>query len=214
LEHSKLRRVSLDPFAKADGFKCEHPRCYRPAVWRLALDEVFGFACGDHTSEVGNDLRGEWAFRRIADLHETNESPQLADSASSDGSLTGRAKTAEPNPKDLIGETKPPNLSVIPSTGLVHLGLTMKDGADKYGAFNWREHPVRSGIYVDAAIRHIMAWQDGEEKAGDSGRHHLGHAMACMAILLDAQESGNLIDERVPGPAAELIDRYKLTKQS
>lgn len=120
----------------------------------------------------------------------------------------GNAKTDEPNPKDLLGIKKPPNLSVIPSSALIHTGRAMQNGAEKYGPFNWREHPVRSGIYVDAAVRHLAAWQDGEEDAEDSGVHHLGHAMACLAILLDAQEVGNLIDERSPGPMAQMIARY------
>jgi hypothetical protein len=122
------------------------------------------------------------------------------------------AKTAEPNPKDLIGVTKTPNLSVIPSTALIHLGEAMRNGGEKYGPFNWREHPVRSSIYVDACLRHIMAWQDGEEEAEDSGCHHLAHAMACLGILLDAQEVGNLIDERVPGPAATLLAVFQRTE--
>lgn len=119
------------------------------------------------------------------------------------------AKTDAPNPKDLVGVTKVPTLSLIPSTALVQLGRAMENGGKKYGPFNWRAHPVKSSIYVDAAMRHLMAWQDGEEDAEDSGVHHLGHAMACFAILLDAQEAGNLIDERVPGPAAELLERFK-----
>lgn len=120
----------------------------------------------------------------------------------------GRAKTAEPNPKDLIGEKKVPTLSVIPSAGLVHCGRAMHNGSEKYGRMNWREHPVKASIYLDAALRHLMGWTDGEEDAADSGVHHLGHVMACCAILLDAQEAGNLIDDRVPGPAADLLERF------
>jgi hypothetical protein len=51
-------------------------------------------------------------------------------------------------------------------------------------------------VYVDAALRHLNAWFDGEQEASDSGVHHLGHARACMAILLDAEATGNLIDDR------------------
>ncbi len=122
---------------------------------------------------------------------------------------TGFAKTAEPNPKDLIGVKKVPTLSVIPSAGLVHCGRAMENGSEKYGRMNWREHPVKATIYLDAAVRHLMAWADGEEDAQDSGVHHLGHVMACCAILLDAQEAGNMIDDRVPGPAADLLERFK-----
>lgn len=120
-----------------------------------------------------------------------------------------RAKTTSPNPKDLIGVKKVPTLSVIPSAGLVHCGRAMANGSEKYGRMNWREHPVKASIYLDAALRHLMGWTDGEENAADSGVHHLGHVMACCAILLDAQEAGNMIDDRVPGPAADLLERFK-----
>jgi hypothetical protein len=119
------------------------------------------------------------------------------------------AKTSRPNPKDLIGVKKVPTLSVIPTAALVHMGRAMENGAEKYGPFNWRQHPVQSGIYVDACLRHLMAWMDGEEDADDSGVHHLGHAMACLGIVLDAQECDALIDQRVPGPAPEMLERYK-----
>jgi hypothetical protein len=39
--------------------------------------------------------------------------------------------------------------------------------------------------------------------------HHLGHAMACCAILLDARETGNLADNRpTPGAAGDMIRRW------
>ena len=109
------------------------------------------------------------------------------------------------NPKDLIGLTKPP-ISLVSPIGLVHTAMAMKDGANKYGPYNWRENSVISSIYIDAALRHIMSWNDGEENAQDSGAHHLGHAAACLFILMDAQENGCLLDERpIKGRTAELI---------
>lgn len=77
----------------------------------------------------------------------------------------------------------------------------MMDGARKYGPFNWRGNAVVASIYIDALIRHAMSWFEGEECADDSGVHHLGHAIACLGILLDAQETGNLVDDR-PGKDA------------
>src|ERR1700753_2565728 len=82
------------------------------------------------------------------------------------------------NPKDLIGSSKPP-LSLIPGTALTHLAMAMKNGADKYGAYNWRDYKIQSMIYCDAMERHLRAWIDGEDLAEDSGLHHLAHAMAC-----------------------------------
>jgi hypothetical protein len=74
--------------------------------------------------------------------------------------------------------------------------VALLDGAAKYGRMNWRATPVRASIYVDAAKRHINAWLDGEDLDPDSGLPHLGHAIACIAILIDAEAAGTLIDDR------------------
>lgn len=99
------------------------------------------------------------------------------------------------NPKDLIGATKP-DLALIPQSALVHQALAHKNGADKYGAYNWRDKKVQSMIYLSAALRHITAYIDGEDVAEDSGINHLGHAIAGLNILLDATESNMVVDNR------------------
>jgi len=99
------------------------------------------------------------------------------------------------NPKDRIGLTKP-SLRAIPWIAIYEMGKAMLDGMKKYGLLNWRENAVRSDIYVDAALRHLLAWSDGEGSAVDSGVHHLGHVMACCAIIIDAERTGMLIDTR------------------
>ena len=109
--------------------------------------------------------------------------------------ISPSSKATTTNPKDLFGEKKV-SMSKFPSVALAHGAHAMMDGAHKYGAYNWRDNPVVAHIYVDAAMRHITAWFEGEEDAADSKVHHLGHAIACCAILLDAQEGGNLIDDR------------------
>ncbi len=108
------------------------------------------------------------------------------------------------NPKDKIGSKKVP-LSLIPSSALVHLAMVMKNGADKYGAYNWREKKIQAMIYLDAALRHILAYIDGEDCASDSSMDHRAHAMACLAILLDADETGNLKDNRPKKGAASRV---------
>ena len=83
----------------------------------------------------------------------------------------------------------------------------MQNGAEKYGAYNWRDKEVILSIYVDAAMRHLLSFYDGEEKARDSGVHHLGHTMACCAILLDAGRLGVLVDDRPkPGAFADIVE--------
>lgn len=112
------------------------------------------------------------------------------------------------NPKTVLG-LKKPSLSAIPPAGMFHLGLAMDNGRNKYGAMNWREKKVSSSIYYDAALRHLLSWYDGEDYAEDSGVHHLGHAMACLSIVLDAMETGNLNDDRPhKGVYSKLVDNY------
>jgi hypothetical protein len=99
------------------------------------------------------------------------------------------------NPKDLLGISKVSMTKVSP-IALAHEALAMMDGAEKYGPYNWRDNKVIASIYVDALMRHVWAWFDGEETAQDSGVHHLGHARACLNILLDAQATDCLHDDR------------------
>lgn len=131
--------------------------------------------------------------------------------------------TDSSNPKHLMGAKKVPTLSVLPSAGLIYEALAMDygayeapraDGTKGYGPFNWRETEVVAMIYVDALFRHVMDWVDGNELAPDSKRPHLGHAKACLGILIDALESGNLIDNRPPpGNAAELLEKWNNIKK-
>lgn len=109
------------------------------------------------------------------------------------------------NPKDAIGLKKPP-LRLIPASALIYLARVMGLGASKYGPYNWRENAVRYTVYIEAAQRHLLQALDGEELDPESGQPHVAHAMACMAIILDAKATGNLVDDRpIPGAAARLL---------
>lgn len=99
------------------------------------------------------------------------------------------------NPKDALGGNKLP-MHLFPEVAAAHTVLAMLDGALKYGRNNFRAIGVRASIYADAAQRHIKAWFEGEDSDPDSGVHHLGHAIACLAIVLDAMAAGKLNDDR------------------
>lgn len=114
------------------------------------------------------------------------------------------------DPKRTQG-VKKPRVSLVPPALTIYAAKAFEDGAAKYGPYNWRKTSVQADIYVEAALRHLMSWWDGEEVAPDSGVHHLGHAAACIAILLDAQACDALVDNRPPsGPAGALIQELTL----
>lgn len=133
------------------------------------------------------------------------------------------------NPKDRLG-IKKPRLSLVPPAGILYAALAMANGADKYGPYNWRSKKVQQMIYLEACKRHIDEYQDGAEldkeptclgcqereagtaekcRFGHSWLPHLGHAIACLVILVDALETGNSVDDRpLPGPMSRLIDKW------
>lgn len=112
------------------------------------------------------------------------------------------------NPKTAIGVTKAP-LHLVPPIAEFFLSQAFADGGKKYGPFNWRQEAISASVYYAAALRHMKAWYDGEDVAPDSGVHHLAHAMACFAMLLDAASLGKLNDDRPPrGMAPELLAEY------
>lgn len=110
------------------------------------------------------------------------------------------------NPKDAIASAKP-DLALVPPVALVLTAKVMELGAKKYGSYNWRSKKVRQMVYLAAALRHLCASLDGEDVDPESNQPHLAHVAACMAILMDASATGNLIDDRpVKGAAGRLIE--------
>jgi hypothetical protein len=117
------------------------------------------------------------------------------------------------NPKTVLGVTKTP-LHLVPPSATYHLADAFADGASKYGPYNWRDKTVSASIYVSAAKRHIDDFWDGEDLSRDAKVHHLAHAMACMAIILDAMSVGKLNDDRpTKGAAADLHEQYAVKKK-
>lgn len=103
---------------------------------------------------------------------------------------------ADGNPKSVQGAKKF-SLRYLPLPAAVAVNQALEDGATKYGPANWRKTGVAASVYVDAAKRHLEQFFDGgQDNAADSGVHNLGHAMACLAIIIDAQWNKTLIDDR------------------
>lgn len=113
------------------------------------------------------------------------------------------------NPKDRAALVRVP-LHLLPATARIYGAMACKDGAVKYGPYNWREKPISLMGYTGAMERHLLAIRDGEDLAPDSLCDHLGHLIATAAIILDARECGTLIDDRpLPGPTPRLLEELK-----
>lgn len=83
-------------------------------------------------------------------------------------------------------------LGTIPGVALEQEALAFKHGAKKYGQWNFKKGMDWTRL-IDASLRHIVAFKEGENLDPESGYHHLGHARACLSMLLDYyyKELGN-----------------------
>ncbi len=111
------------------------------------------------------------------------------------------------NPKKRYGDLKVP-VHLVPPALVIGAARAYGEGARRYGAFNWRDTNVEANTYIGAILRHAYAYLDGEDVDPESkdGKLHLEGIAACVGILLDAQHSGKLIDNRPPkGPAPGLL---------
>jgi len=105
--------------------------------------------------------------------------------------------TKPTNPKDTIGSGKLP-MSLVPTAVVRYASLAFAEGALKYGRFNWRVTGVRTSIYLDAMLRHLAKFTDGEWDDPVTQVPHLASIIACAGIILDALECGKLNDDRPP----------------
>ena len=87
------------------------------------------------------------------------------------------------------------DLSLIPYSALIAEAKAMMVGAKKYGRSNYKKGHEASQL-VAAALRHLHAWNAGEELDAEDGQPHLGSVRACIGMLIEQQKLGTLKDNR------------------
>lgn len=98
--------------------------------------------------------------------------------------------------KNAIGDLQKPRLSLIPKNALWALGKALTHGEVKYGSHNWR-NGINISYLLDASMRHITQFGDGEDfDVDDSNNHHLGNAMANLAMAIELYYSMPEADDR------------------
>lgn len=100
---------------------------------------------------------------------------------------------------ELIGgkkdDTGKPDISLIPYVALVHEARAFEDGQRKYSRYNFMQGFEVTRLAA-ACMRHVMKYLWENTFDSDSGVHHLGHARACLAMILALEANGNLTDNR------------------
>jgi hypothetical protein len=86
-------------------------------------------------------------------------------------------------------------LHLLSTEAMNQTAAVLAFGAQKYAAHNWRKGFVWSRP-LSAAMRHITAFNAGEDKDPESGLSHLAHAACCIMFLLEFEKTHKELDDR------------------
>jgi hypothetical protein len=111
------------------------------------------------------------------------------------------------NPKRVQG-LKKPACHFIPPIAILMESIPMAMGGMKYGPYNWNDTPIQATDYYNAILRHLFCWFTGSDADVETKVSDLAHIRACCAILIDAEATGKLIDDRpkLTASARKVID--------
>jgi len=92
-------------------------------------------------------------------------------------------------------DTGKPPLALIDRHAIEEIAKVLAFGAKKYEAHNWRKGIAYSRL-LDAALRHLYAFADGEDLDPESGLPHVAHAGCCIVLLLGTMHTHPELDDR------------------
>lgn len=107
--------------------------------------------------------------------------PHPSRTATTDGQKldTGKLRFLYLTPWDAMAE-----IVKVLEFGAKKYTRTEADGRVVKGEHNWKMVPGGYQRYLDAAARHLIAAQGGEDRDPESGLYHLGHAGCCILFAL------------------------------
>lgn len=86
-------------------------------------------------------------------------------------------------------------LNLLSTEAMNQTAAVLKFGAQKYAEHNWRGG-FKWSRPLAAAMRHLTAFNDGEDKDPESGLSHLAHAACCIMFLLEFEKTHPELDDR------------------
>ena len=86
-------------------------------------------------------------------------------------------------------------MDLLDPFALTQVAAVLLFGARKYARHNWR-NGIKISRLIAASLRHIMAFNDGEDFDSETGLSHLAHAMCCLMFALWMMEHRPDMDDR------------------
>lgn len=103
-------------------------------------------------------------------------------------------------------ENKPP-LSMLPTLPLQEVGRVLQFGAKKYQRDLWRTQPMDHTHEIDSILRHILAFNEGEDNDPETGLNHIAHAICRAMFLLERFYTHPHLDNRYHHPVTPSWDQ-------
>lgn len=88
-----------------------------------------------------------------------------------------------------------PQIHQVPYCTIKGIAEVLAFGEEKYGKFNWMKGNKFSVPY-DSALRHLFAFNEGEDDDSESKMNHLKHALCNISMLLYYYENYPEMDDR------------------
>lgn len=166
-----------------------------PTVY-FFLDDTgyWAFVEGKHYKALSYEALRESIFQGTGKLVHLTMSPLYLseeDTKQVDSIMRG-TNTPKGGTKHDAGKPRP---ELLPSAALLEVAKVLEFGSRKYEDDNWRKGFKWKRLY-GAALRHLLAHKEGEDKDPESGITHLAHATCCLLFLLEHELKGLGEDDR------------------
>lgn len=88
-----------------------------------------------------------------------------------------------------------PRMDLVDPAALEEWAKVLTFGAKKYAAHNWRQGIAYSRL-IAAAMRHLNAFNAGQDNDPETGLPHMAHLMCCASFIIGLSKSGADHDDR------------------
>lgn len=116
-------------------------------------------------------------------------------SSSKKGIMSTSSTESKPSSCAVKHDAFKPPLGLIPKSALDEEAAVLSFGAEKYETHNWRKGMPWSRM-INAALRHLTAFNEGNDFDNESKLHHLAHVRACCAFLIEYMTTHPEFDDR------------------
>lgn len=88
-----------------------------------------------------------------------------------------------------------PKIHLMTKDAIFEIADVLTWGANKYGTYNFMKG-IEYTRLIDAALRHLLKYANGEDVDSESGKNHIAHAGANIVMLLWMMQNKKEFDDR------------------